>query len=161
MAERLLDIALIDASAGGETRAQRVAGKQLQPLGLGQLGPQPCILNSLLDQARDMLVRKALLARLQAVAAVIVVDWVHRKPLQRPSLTLAIDVASRIVAGFYMTLEPPSVLSVALFQTPLIIDRFQMTLYNNCQNLRVSLFVWVAIRPAQAVVSFAWLQTWS
>ncbi|MDD9727598.1 transposase family protein [Roseovarius sp. SK2] len=45
---------------------------------------------------------------------VIVVDRVHRKPLQRPWLTLAIDVASRMVAGFYLTLEPPSALSVAL-----------------------------------------------
>jgi hypothetical protein len=35
-----------------------------------------------------------------------------------------------------------------------------MTFYNYCQSLRVSLLVWVAIRPAQAVVSFAWLQTW-
>lgn len=30
----------------------------------------------------------------------------------RLSLTLAIDVASRMVAGFYLTLEPPSALSV-------------------------------------------------
>ncbi|MFU8866183.1 MAG: transposase, partial [Rhodobacterales bacterium] len=45
---------------------------------------------------------------------VIVVDRVHREPLQRPWLTLAIDVASRMVAGFYLTLEPPSALSVAL-----------------------------------------------
>lgn len=45
---------------------------------------------------------------------VIVVDRVHRKPLQRLWLTLAVDVASRMVAGFYLTLEPPSTLSVAL-----------------------------------------------
>jgi len=45
---------------------------------------------------------------------VIVVDRVHRKPLQRPWVTLAIDVASRMVAGFYLTLEPPSALSVSL-----------------------------------------------
>ena len=45
---------------------------------------------------------------------VMVVDRIHRKPLQRPWLTLAIDVASRMVAGFYLTLEPPSALSVAL-----------------------------------------------
>lgn len=45
---------------------------------------------------------------------VIVVDRIHRKPLQRPWLTLAIDVASRMVAGFYLTLEPPSALSVSL-----------------------------------------------
>jgi len=45
---------------------------------------------------------------------VIVVDRSHRKPLQRPWLTLAIDIASRTVAGFYLTLEPPSALSVSL-----------------------------------------------
>lgn len=44
----------------------------------------------------------------------IVVDRRHRRPIQRPWLTLAIDVASRMVAGFYVTLEPPSVTSVAL-----------------------------------------------
>lgn len=44
----------------------------------------------------------------------IVVDARHRLPLQRPWLTLAIDVASRMVAGFYLTLEPPSATSVAL-----------------------------------------------
>lgn len=45
---------------------------------------------------------------------VIVVDRQHRRPLQRPWLTLAIDVASRMVAGFYLTLEAPSTVSVAL-----------------------------------------------
>lgn len=45
---------------------------------------------------------------------VIVVDRQYRRPLQRPWLTLAIDVASRMVAGFYLTLEAPSVVSVAL-----------------------------------------------
>ncbi|WP_292502563.1 Mu transposase C-terminal domain-containing protein [Mesorhizobium sp.] len=45
---------------------------------------------------------------------VIVVDRLYRRPLQRPWLTLAIDVATRTVAGFYLTLEPPSAVSVAL-----------------------------------------------
>jgi putative transposase len=45
---------------------------------------------------------------------VIVVDRQHRRPLQRPWLTLAIDIASRMVAGFYLTLEAPSTVSVAL-----------------------------------------------
>jgi len=43
-----------------------------------------------------------------------VVDAVHRQPIQRPWLTLAIDVASRMVAGFYLSLEAPSSASVAL-----------------------------------------------
>ncbi|WP_051649911.1 DNA-binding domain-containing protein [Rhizobium etli] len=42
------------------------------------------------------------------------VDAVNRQPLQRPWLTLAIDVASRMVAGFYLSLENPSSTSVAL-----------------------------------------------
>ena len=36
---------------------------------------------------------------------VFVVDFVHREPIGRPWLTLAIDVASRMVAGFYVSLE--------------------------------------------------------
>jgi len=43
-----------------------------------------------------------------------VVDAVKRQPLQRPWLTLAIDIASRMVAGFYLSLEHPSSTSVAL-----------------------------------------------
>ena len=45
---------------------------------------------------------------------VIVVDSVNRAPIQRPWLTLAIDVHTRCVAGFHLSLEPPSVTSVAL-----------------------------------------------
>jgi putative transposase len=45
---------------------------------------------------------------------VIVVDEIDRKPIGRPWLTLAVDVATRMVAGFHLTLEPPSVTSVAL-----------------------------------------------
>ncbi|WP_192355559.1 Mu transposase C-terminal domain-containing protein [Mesorhizobium mediterraneum] len=43
-----------------------------------------------------------------------IVDAVHRRPHQRPWLTLAIDIASRMVTGFYLTLESPSSASVAL-----------------------------------------------
>lgn len=45
---------------------------------------------------------------------VIIVDSVTRVPIQRPWLTLAIDVYSRCVAGFHLSLEPPSATSVAL-----------------------------------------------
>jgi putative transposase len=45
---------------------------------------------------------------------VIVVDSITRVPIQRPWLTLAIDVCSRCVAGFHLSLEPPSATSVAL-----------------------------------------------
>ncbi|CRX68678.1 unnamed protein product [Stenotrophomonas maltophilia] len=45
---------------------------------------------------------------------VIVVDEVHRKPIGRPYLTLAIDVFSRAVVGLYVTLDAPSATSVAM-----------------------------------------------
>jgi putative transposase len=45
---------------------------------------------------------------------VIVVDSATRTPIQRPWLTLAIDVYSRCVVGFYLSLEPPSATSVAM-----------------------------------------------
>ena len=48
------------------------------------------------------------------LADVIVVDSTSRKPIQRPWLTLAIDVFSRCVLGFHLSLEPPSATSVAL-----------------------------------------------
>lgn len=43
-----------------------------------------------------------------------VVDEIHRKPIGKPWLTLAIDVNSRVVPGFYLSLEPPSTMSVGL-----------------------------------------------
>ncbi|WP_330565687.1 Mu transposase C-terminal domain-containing protein [Pseudomonas yamanorum] len=43
-----------------------------------------------------------------------VVDDVHRKVIARPWLTLAIDVHSRSVLGFYLTLDHPSALSNAM-----------------------------------------------
>lgn len=41
---------------------------------------------------------------------VIIVDKMTRKPVGRPWLTVIIDVATRMVAGFYVGLEPPSIL---------------------------------------------------
>lgn len=48
------------------------------------------------------------------IADVMLVDQFDRKPLKRPYLTLAIDVASRVVLGFYVSFDAPSVLSIAL-----------------------------------------------
>lgn len=42
------------------------------------------------------------------------VDDVHRRPVGRPWITLAIDVFSRVIAGFYISFDPPSALSVGL-----------------------------------------------
>lgn len=47
-------------------------------------------------------------------ADIILVDDVHRKPIGRPWLTLAIDVYSRMIAGYYLSFDPPSETSVAM-----------------------------------------------
>ncbi|QOT74508.1 transposase (plasmid) [Sphingobium fuliginis] len=44
----------------------------------------------------------------------IVVDERNRLPLGRPWLTIAVDVASRVVTGFYLTMDSPSATSVAM-----------------------------------------------
>ena len=54
---------------------------------------------------------------------VIVVDEVHRLPIGRPWLTLAIDVATRVVVGFYVSLEAPSSTSVALCLTQAVLPK--------------------------------------
>ena len=54
---------------------------------------------------------------------VIVVDEAHRLPIGRPWLTLAIDVATRVVAGFYVSLEAPSSTSVALCLTQAVLPK--------------------------------------
>jgi putative transposase len=48
------------------------------------------------------------------LADVIIVDSVHRRPIGRPWLTLAIDVATRSILGAHVALEAPSALAVAL-----------------------------------------------
>ncbi|WP_432454849.1 Mu transposase C-terminal domain-containing protein [Agarivorans sp. QJM3NY_29] len=43
---------------------------------------------------------------------IVLVDDVHRLPLLRPWITLAIDVYSRMVVGFYVSFDPPGAASV-------------------------------------------------
>jgi putative transposase len=52
-----------------------------------------------------------------ALADVIVVDERDRLAIGRPWLTLAIDVFSRGVLGFYVTLDPPAVTSIGMCLT--------------------------------------------
>ena len=48
------------------------------------------------------------------LADLILVDELERKPIGRPWLTLVIDVATRMIAGFHLSLDAPSATSVAL-----------------------------------------------
>ena len=45
---------------------------------------------------------------------IILVDDVYRLPLDRPWITMAIDVFSRMVTGFYISFDPPGALSTGL-----------------------------------------------
>jgi putative transposase len=44
----------------------------------------------------------------------ILVDDIHRRPVGRPWITLAIDVFSRMVAGFSVSFDPPGAMAVGL-----------------------------------------------
>jgi putative transposase len=48
------------------------------------------------------------------VVDVVVVDELERYPIGRPWLTVVIDVATRVIMGYQLSLEPPSSTSVAL-----------------------------------------------
>jgi putative transposase len=54
---------------------------------------------------------------------VIVVDRDNRQPIGRPWLTLAVDVATRMIAGFHVSLWPPSALSVCLALTHAVLPK--------------------------------------
>ncbi len=45
---------------------------------------------------------------------IILVDDIHRMPVDRPWITLAIDVYSRMVTGFYISFDPPGALATGL-----------------------------------------------
>ena len=51
------------------------------------------------------------------------VDDIHRRPIGKPWITLAIDVYSRMVAGFSVSFDPPSSLSVGLCLTHAIVPK--------------------------------------
>lgn len=53
----------------------------------------------------------------------IVVDEETRAPRKRPWLTLAIDVFTRMVAGFHLSMDPPSRLSVSLCLLHAVYDK--------------------------------------
>ena len=52
-----------------------------------------------------------------------VVDEQTREPIGRPWLTLALDVFTRMVTGFYLTMDPPSRLSISLCLLHAVFDK--------------------------------------
>ncbi|MEZ5801814.1 MAG: DDE-type integrase/transposase/recombinase, partial [Nitratireductor sp.] len=57
------------------------------------------------------------------IVDVIIVDEQYRKPIGRPVLTIAIDVCTRMVAGFHLSLEAPSRTSVGLCLLHAVYDK--------------------------------------
>jgi hypothetical protein len=55
---------------------------------------------------------------------VIVVDPKHRQSVKRPWLTLAIDVHSRMVVGYHLSLDEPSAVSRASATMMVVVDRW-------------------------------------
>ncbi|UXN58283.1 Mu transposase C-terminal domain-containing protein [Phyllobacterium zundukense] len=59
-------------------------------------------------------------------ADIILVDSFERKPIGRPWVTLAIDIATRMVTGYYVSFEAPSRLSVALCLTRVVAPKAEL-----------------------------------
>lgn len=54
---------------------------------------------------------------------IIVVDDEHRLPIGRPWITMAIDVYSRMVTGYYLSLDPPSETSVGMCVAHMVLPK--------------------------------------
>lgn len=66
---------------------------------------------------------------------IILVDDVYRKPIGRPWLTTAIDVYSRVIAGYYLSFDPPSAFSVGMCIANAILPKEQILLSHNVNGV--------------------------
>lgn len=58
----------------------------------------------------------------------ILVDDQHRKPIGKPWITVAIDIYSRMIVGYYLSLNAPSVTSVAMCISNTILPKDELLL---------------------------------
>ena len=66
-------------------------------------------------------------------ADIILVDDTYRKPIGRPWITLAIDVYSRMVVGYYLSFDAPSETSVAMCVSQAILPKEEWLLLHKVQ----------------------------
>src|ERR1700709_1904279 len=66
---------------------------------------------------------------------VIVVDQQKRLPIGRPWLTLAIDVRTRMVAGFHVSLWSPSTISLSLALSQAVLPKHSWLVDRELQTL--------------------------
>lgn len=59
---------------------------------------------------------------------IILVDDQDRRPIGRPWITLAIDIYSRMIVGYYLSLNAPSVTSVAMCITSAVLPKDELLL---------------------------------
>lgn len=65
---------------------------------------------------------------------VILVDDVHRKPIDRPWITVAIDVFSRMTVGYYLSFDAPSTTSVAMCLSHAILPKEEWLLLHGVEG---------------------------
>jgi putative transposase len=70
---------------------------------------------------------------------IIVVDEERRQPIGRPWITVAIDVFSRMICGFYVSLDPPGALATGLCIAHAILPKEK---WLNQHNIETSWSVW-------------------
>jgi putative transposase len=99
-----LDLRLVTARREGSKRARELLG----PLAISTLQP---------ERPMDVLQID------HTPVDVIVVDQQKRLPIGRPWLTLAIDVRTRMVAGFHVSLWSPSTLSLSLVLSQAVLPK--------------------------------------
>jgi len=63
-------------------------------------------------------------------ADIILVDEETRQPIGRPWITLAIDIYSRMIHGYYLSLEAPSATSVAMCIANAVLPKDQLLIEN-------------------------------
>lgn len=73
-------------------------------------------------------------------ADIILVDDKHRKPIGRPYITVAIDVYSRMITGYYISLDAPSVTSVGMCLTRSILPKEELLLKHGIQDVAWDVF---------------------
>lgn len=64
----------------------------------------------------------------------ILVDDQHRKPIGRPYITVAIDIYSRMIVGYYLSLNAPSVTSVAMCISNTVLPKDELLLKLNVDS---------------------------
>jgi putative transposase len=102
----------VQALSVQETVCQRYGGKALRSQTAPVTGAFP-----------DSLYPMAVIQIDHTPVDLIIVDDSEREPIGRPYLTVAIDVYSRCITGFCLTLDPPSAVSVGLCLTHAVLDK--------------------------------------